>query len=129
MPANTTLPFLGTFAVSRDGRQLAFAAKGSDGVLRLMVRALSSLQARPLPGSESSVNDPFFWSPDSRFIAFDAEGKLKKIDVSGGEAQTLCDMGPDMEGGSWSPDGVIIFGSGRSGNLMQVSADGGTPRP
>ncbi len=129
MPANTTLPFLGTFAVSPDGRQLAFAAKGSDGVLRLWVRALSSLQARPLPGSESSVNDPFFWSPDSRFIAFDADGKLKKIDVSGGEAQTLCDVGPDMEGGSWSPDGVIIFGSGRSGNLMQVSADGGTPTP
>jgi Tol biopolymer transport system component/DNA-binding winged helix-turn-helix (wHTH) protein len=129
VPANTTLPFLGTFAVSPDGRQLAFAANGSDGVLRLWVRALDSLDARPLLGSESSVNDPFFWSPDSRFIAIDAGGKLKKIDVSGGEAQTLCDAGPEMEGGSWSRDGVIIFGSGRSGKLMQVSADGGTPTP
>jgi eukaryotic-like serine/threonine-protein kinase len=134
VPANTTLSFLGSFAVSPDGRQLAFAAKGSDGVLRLWVRPLNSLEARPLLGSESPVNNPFFWSPDSRFIAFGAGGKLKKIDVSGGPAQTLCDTALDIESGSWNRDGVIIFGqSGEGGSanggLMRVSAEGGTASP
>jgi serine/threonine protein kinase len=132
VPANATLPFLGTFAVSPDGRQLAFAAKGSDGVLRLWVRPLNSLEARPLPGSESPVNDPFFWSPDGRFIAFGAGGKLKKIDVSGGPAETVCDTAQDILGGSWNRDGVIVFGQSNEGGkiiLMRVSANGGTPTP
>jgi Tol biopolymer transport system component len=126
IPANTTLPFLGTFAVSPDGQQLAFAAKGSDGVLRLWVRPLNSLEARPLPGSESPVNDPFFWSPDSRFLAFGAGGTLKKVDVSSGSMQTLCDTEGDIAGGSWSRDGVIIFARNGSGGVMRVSAGGGT---
>jgi eukaryotic-like serine/threonine-protein kinase len=131
VPENVTLSFLGSFAISPDGRQLAFAAKGSDGVLRLWVRALNSLEARPLPGSESPVNDPFFWSPDSRSIAFGAGGKLKKIDLSSGSVQTLCDTSLDIEGGSWNRDGVIIFGQsgGARGGLMRVSADGGTATP
>jgi eukaryotic-like serine/threonine-protein kinase len=134
VPANATLSFLGSFAVSPDGRQLAFAAKGPDGVLRLWVRPLNSLEAHPLPGSESPVNDPFFWSPDSRFLAFGTGEKLEKIDVSGGSSQVLCDTSGDIESGSWSPDGVIIFGqSGRNGSgdrgLMRVSADGGIPTP
>ncbi len=131
VPADVTLSFLGSFALSPDGRQLAFAAKGPDGILRLWVRPLNSLKARPLPGSESPVNDPFFWSPDSRFIAFGAGGKLKKIAVSDGSVQTLCDTALDIVGGSWNRDGVIIFGqSGEGGSptggLMRVSADGGT---
>jgi len=132
VPANATLSFLGSFAVSPDGRQLAFAARGSDGVLRLWVRPLNSLEARPLPGSESPVNDPFFWSPDSRFIAFGAGGKLKKIEVSGGPAETVCDTAQDIQGGSWNRDGVIVFGqSNEAGKiiLMRVSANGGTPTP
>jgi eukaryotic-like serine/threonine-protein kinase len=132
VPEGASLSFLGSFAVSPDGRQLAFAAKGSDGLLRLWLRPLNSLEARPLPGSESSVNDPFFWSPDSRFIAFGGNGKLKKIDVSSGQAQTVCDTSQDIQGGSWNRDGVILFSeSNESGKviLMRVSANGGTPTP
>jgi eukaryotic-like serine/threonine-protein kinase len=132
VPPNATLSFLGSFAVSPDGRQLAFAAKGPDGVLRLWVRPLNSLEARPLPGSESPVNDPFFWSPDGQFIAFGTGGKLKKIDVAGGPAETVCDTAQDIQGGSWNRDGVIVFGqSNEAGRiiLMRVSANGGTPTP
>jgi eukaryotic-like serine/threonine-protein kinase len=134
VPANVTLSFLGSFAVSPDGRQLAFAARGSDGVLQLWVRPLNSLEAHPLPGSESPANDPFFWSPDSRSIAFGGGGKLKKIDVSGGSAKTLCDTALDILGGSWNREGVIIFGqsdgiAGGKTGLLRVSADGGTPTP
>ena len=118
----------GNFALSPDGRQLAFAVTGSDGVSRLWIRSLDSLEARPLLGSESPEFPPFFWSFDSRYIAFDAGGKLKKIDVSGGGAETLCDLSCNAIGGSWNPDGVIIFGL-NPGSLMRVSANGGPASP
>src|SRR5215469_4302849 len=128
LPENMTL-FSGTaFALSPDGRQLAFAASGPDGVARLWIRPFDSLEARPLPGTESrNLYAPFFWSPDSRFIAFDAIGKLKKVQISGGPAETICDLSPGIGavGGSWNRDGVIIFGQSEGG-LMQVSAAGGT---
>jgi len=116
------------FAVSPDGRQLAFFGVGADSVSRLWVRSLDSLQARPLPGSESTISPPFFWSPDSRFIAFDAGGKLKKIAIAGGPAQTICDVPSIVVGGSWNHDGEIIFNL-NGGILMRVSAEGGTPSP
>src|ERR1700683_2139089 len=90
LPANVTLP--GGFAnqqVAPDGRKLGFAAAGADGKLRLWIRSFDSLDARPLPGIElANVFVPFFWSYDSRFIAFlSPDHKLKKVDVSGGPAQ------------------------------------------
>jgi Tol biopolymer transport system component len=128
VPEKTALAANGVFALSPDGRQLAFAATGSDGVQRLWIRSLDSLKARPLPGSESPAIPPFFWSPDSRYIAFQSGGKLKKIDISGGAAESLCDVSGYAVGGSWNRDGVIIFGSGNAG-LMRVSANGGSATP
>jgi serine/threonine protein kinase len=127
LPEKASLATTGAFAVSPDGRSLAFAARGSDGVLSVWIRDLESLDARRLPGSESTVSNlpPFIWSFDSRYIAFDAGGKLKRIDVSNGAAETLCDLQDTAVGGSWSRDGVIIFGTG-SGGIMRVSANGGS---
>jgi len=116
------------FAVSPDGRQLAFFGVGEDDVMRLWVRPLDSLQARPLPGSEVPTDLPIFWSPDSRFIAFDAGGKLKKIAVAGGPPQTICDVNSGIVGGSWNSDGVIIFGLS-NGPLLRVSSAGGNASP
>jgi eukaryotic-like serine/threonine-protein kinase len=113
----------GSFAVSPDGRNLAFAARGPDGIERLWVRELDSLEARPLIGTESNYIPPFFWSPDSRFIAFDAGGKLKKIDIAGGPPQDICDLPGYAIGGSWNKDGVIVLGYPNRG-LMRVSAEG-----
>jgi eukaryotic-like serine/threonine-protein kinase len=114
--------------VSPDGRKLAFIAADADGKLRLWIRPLDSLEARVLPGIEIASGPlPFFWSFDSRFIAFrSADNRLKKVDVSGGPAQTICDVRGDVGGGSWSRDGVIVYGDVESG-LMRVSAAGGTP--
>jgi hypothetical protein len=95
------LPASGASAVSPDGRHLAFLASGSDGVLRVWVRDLASLEDRMLAGSEVEQAAPSpFWSPDSRFIAFDAGGTLKKIDITGGLAQTLCALTGPAIGGS-----------------------------
>jgi serine/threonine protein kinase len=128
LPDNIALSPTGAFALSPDGRHLAFAGRGSDGNLRLWVRSLDSLDMRPLYGSESQLFPPFFWSPDSRFLAFDAGGKLKKIDITGGPAQTLCETTDLVIGGAWRRDGVIIFGQSR-GAIMRVSANGGSASP
>jgi serine/threonine protein kinase len=123
-----------TFAVSPDGRHLAFAATGSDGVARLWIRDLDSLEIRFLSDSYPAfvayhrVVPPFFWSPDSRFIGFQSGGNLAKIESSGGPAQTLCNVQGTVVGGSWNRDGVIVFADSTRG-LMQVSAAGGVASP
>jgi serine/threonine protein kinase len=122
------------FAVSPDGRHLAFAATGSDGIPRLWIRDLDSLEARVLLDSHpatvkySGIVPPFFWSPDSRFIGFQSGGKLAKIEISGGPAQTVCDVQGTVVGGSWNRDGVIVFADSSRG-IMQVSAAGGAASP
>jgi eukaryotic-like serine/threonine-protein kinase len=113
-------------AVAPDGRWIAFLATKSDGATQLWVRSLDTLEARMLAGTEGAESP--FWSPDSRFLAFFAGGKLKKIDVSGGPAITLCDA-PDNRGGSWGRDGTIVFAPSNVTGLLRVSASGGVPSP
>ncbi len=132
LPQTKTAVLTIPFALSPDGRQLAFAAEGPDGRYGLWIRSLDSLEAHPLSGAEFSSNNIsiFFWSPDSRYIAFGDGGELKKVDVSGGPAQTLCGMSGILIGGTWNPDGVIVFGNARSDlGLMQVSENGGIATP
>ena len=112
-------------ALSPDGRRLVFVATGSDRRRLLWLRTLDSLVAQPIAGTDGA-NAPF-WSPDSRFIAFTAQGRLKKIDASGGPAITLAPEATAV-GGSWNQDDVIVFAA-RPGRLYQVSASGGTPSP
>ncbi len=128
VPDNATLTPFDRIEISPDGRRLAFAAAGQRG-RQLWVRPLEALEARPLPGTEGA-NFPF-WSPDSRFIGFFANGKLKKVDASGGPPQTLCDAPRGAVGGSgsWSPGGVIVFAPVFEGPLQRVSAAGGLPSP
>jgi eukaryotic-like serine/threonine-protein kinase len=113
-----------SIAISPDGRRLVVVARDSSGKNLLWIRLLDSLSLEPLPGTE---NPSFpFWSPDSRFIGFFAEGKLKKIDAAGGPPQTLCDA-PMSRGGSWSREGVILFSRIPDGPLYEVSSSGGVP--
>ncbi|MFN2386020.1 MAG: protein kinase, partial [Thermoanaerobaculia bacterium] len=121
LPEKTALRSL---ALSPDGRRLVVVARDSSGRNLLWIRPLDTLSLQALPGTE---NPSFpFWSPDSRFIAFFADGKLKKIDASSGPAQTICDA-PINRGGSWSRDGVILFTPVPDGPLYRVSASGGRP--
>jgi serine/threonine protein kinase len=130
-PENTTFPASNyatsnTPKVSPDGRRLAFVARmdGKDG---LWVRDLDSLTARLLPGTAGATGTPF-WSPDNRWIAFFADLKLKKIEVSGTTPPlTLCDAINGL-GGSWSKDDVVVFAILLSG-LLRVPAAGGNPSP
>jgi Tol biopolymer transport system component len=65
-----------------------------------------------------------FWSPDSRFIGFFADGKLRKVPVDGGTPETICNA-PNGRGGSWNKEGVIVFAPLATGPLQRVAADGG----
>jgi Tol biopolymer transport system component/predicted Ser/Thr protein kinase len=113
--------------VSPDGRLIAFPATGRNGHNVVWVRALDSLESRPLPGTEDVI-PPMIWSPDSRFLGLCLSGKLKKVEVAGGPPQPLCDMADLWRGGAWSREGVIVFSAGSfSQGLMRVSETGGVP--
>jgi eukaryotic-like serine/threonine-protein kinase len=112
--------------ISPDGKRLAVVAQTSDKKSHLYVRSLDQLQATMLSGTDDA-RDPFF-SPDSQWIAFFAQGKLKKISVQGGAAVTLCDV-PGDRGGAWGEDGTIVFAANVRSVLSKVSSAGGTPEP
>ena len=111
-------------AVSPDGRRLAFTA--ANGRVELWVRDLDGLTARALTGTDGASYP--FWSPDSRWIGFFANGKLKKMEVAGGPALTLCDA-PAGRGASWSKNDVILFSADSFTGLFRVAAVGGNPTP
>jgi len=112
--------------VSPDGRNIAFAADNG-GQRMIWVRPLDSLDPHPLPGTEG-VYRPF-WSPDSRFVGFIAGGKLKKVDISGGPPETICDVASSGGDGSWSPEGVILYDGTVNDPLREVPAGGGISKP
>jgi Tol biopolymer transport system component/predicted Ser/Thr protein kinase len=115
----------GPVVVSPDGSRLTFVATTVEGHKLLFVRPLGSLSAQPLAGTEGASYP--FWSPDSRFIGFFAEGKLKKIEAMGGPAQVLADA-PLGRGGAWNRDGVILFAPGAYDPLYRVSVAGGAAK-
>ncbi len=114
------------FAVSPDGRRLAFVARSADGRNSLWVRSLSEPSAVTLPGTEGAAAP--FWSPDSRFIAFFADRKLKKIDASGGPPVTLCDVPSGAPSGSWGSQRSILFAGLGDPFVSLVAEGGGAPR-
>jgi eukaryotic-like serine/threonine-protein kinase len=113
-------------SVSPDGTRLAFIAVDSSGKQLLWVRALDSLTAQPLLGTDGASQP--FWSPDSQFIAFSAENKLKRIAVSGGPPQTITALTTGNAMGTWNREGVILFGTGLT-TIQRVSTAGGKPTP
>ena len=114
-------------AVAPNGQTVAVAAyKEDERVGVLWLYEVGGKQTKVLPGSEDASFP--FWSPDGKSIGFFSDGKLKRIDIEGGAAQTICDA-PTGRGGSWNQDGKIIFTpNGEMGVLVQeVAASGGTP--
>ncbi|MBI3264842.1 MAG: serine/threonine-protein kinase [Acidobacteria bacterium] len=112
-----------SLAIAPDGGKVAFVATGG-GPSRLWVRSIDSTASQPLAGTDGALYP--FWSPDGRAVGFFAEGKLKRIDLSGGPPQVLAAAnGP--RGGAWSRDGVILFAPNATGGLFRVAATGGEP--
>jgi eukaryotic-like serine/threonine-protein kinase len=112
-------------ALSPDGSQLAYVAIQA-GPQQIYLRAMDSLEARPITGTEGGVN-PFF-SPDGQWLGFFSGQKLKKVPVSGGSAQTLNDA-VLLHGASWNSKEIIAFKRQGASALQQMPAGGGTPQP
>jgi len=112
-------------ALSPDGSHLAYVAQ-QGGTQQLYLRAMDSLEARPIPSTEGATA-PFF-SPDGQWLGFFAGGKLKKVSVSGGAALTLGDA-VNSGGASWGNHGMIAFPSSYVSPLQQVPDAGGAPQP
>ncbi len=117
--------FGGHLALSPDGRHMAFVASDSAGKDLLWVRPLNAIAGQALNGTEGASFP--FWSPDNRFIGFFADGKLKKIEASGGPPQVICDASQGR-GGTWNDNGIILFcPNGFPSPLFTVAAAGGLP--
>ena len=117
----------GVFSVSPDGQHVVLATQGPDGVLRFWARTMSALAPSPLAGSDVfTIAPPVIWSPDSRFLAFTGAQGLRKISLSGGTPQTICETNIPVPavGGDWNRDGVILLGN-PIGGVSRCSAAGG----
>jgi serine/threonine protein kinase len=124
---NASVPFAANdLALSPDGRMLAMVAYSAQANnYALWTHEVGSRQNSSLNGTQGASYP--FWSPDGTFIAFFADGKLKKVDVSGGQVQVLSDA-PNGRGGTWNRDGVIVFAPDSLGRgLFRVSSSGSSP--
>jgi len=116
-------------AVSPDGRAIVYAARAGDGVWHLWVRRLDMAAAQMVAGTEGGQFP--FWSPDSLWVAFFSNYKLRKVPIAGGPVQVICEASESAgsRGGTWNRDGVILFSPHFNRPLYRVSAGGGTADP
>jgi serine/threonine protein kinase len=113
-------------AISPDGQHMAYSAKStSTSPQVIFLRSLNSLDTNPLPGTEGEVD--YSWSPDSSQIAFATASALKKINITGGAPQVICNHTARFI--AWNRDGVILFWGGAGQGLFRVAAAGGEPKP
>jgi serine/threonine protein kinase len=122
-PNDTSYSINSRFAISPDASKIAFAADNSATSQSLWIRSLDSSAAQSLAGTEGATNP--FWSPDGKFVGFFADEELKTIGSDGGPVTTLA-KALGIGGGTWGPDGTIVFQWGvDGGGLFSVSANGG----
>ena len=125
IPAPAGHRFAGFVSMSPEGRRLLIVLRDKTGVAA-WVRSFDTLAMRRLPGTEGARYG--FWSPDGREVAFFSGGKLKRTSADGGPVRTICDSGSGF-GGTWAPDGTILFTAEFGTPIVAVAAAGGTPRP
>jgi Tol biopolymer transport system component len=111
----------GALSLSPDGTRATFVASTPSGRPSLYLRNLGSTTPQIIPGSENATFP--FWSPDSRQLAFFADGKLKKISLDGGAPMTIASA-PEPRGGTWGANGTILFAADTQAAISSVSAGG-----
>lgn len=111
------------FAISPDGRKLAFVATDKEGRVSLWLRDFGVAESRMLTILNDDLFDPY-WSSDSLFVGFCADVKLKAIGIDGTPARTICNSNSRFLNATWNRDKIIF--ANRDG-LFTVSASGGVP--
>jgi Tol biopolymer transport system component len=128
LPEGVAFTQTAPFALSPDGRRLAFPAVSADGVPRVWVQDFADAEPRPL--TEVQPNPlTLAWSPDGRQILYSHQNKLKRVDIGGSPPETIVDRlgAPALVGAVWLEDNTIVFGTATG--VMKVPAAGGTPVP
>lgn len=123
-------------SVSPDGKWVLLLAKGKDGITRIWLRGMDSVEVRPLAGTETENPSPTaaYWSYDSKSIVWGATsgpyspGQLKVLELAGGHARVISNIPGSLLGATWNRDGTIVYVAIGGRGLMQVPATGGTPR-
>jgi eukaryotic-like serine/threonine-protein kinase len=128
VPEKTSVAFdSGAPLISPDGRTLALVLSAGGGRNSIWLRKLDGSIVREVAGTVGAVYP--FWSPDSRHLAFFADGKLRKVNVeAGGPPDTVADA-PLGRGGTWNREGDIVFSPDTSGALYRVASSGGAVTP
>ena len=128
LPEKVSFTRSATLVLSPDGLHAAFPGIGPGGRPHLWIQDLAGT-ARELSETDVSADSPpSFWSPDSRYVVFSGNTKIRKVDTISGTVQDVCDKPGPMIGGSWNRDDVLILGSSASG-LWKAPFGGGAPAP
>ena len=113
----------GSLALSQDGRYIAYTGLGDEGAQVIYARALAQPEVYEVEGTTGGEYQ--FFSPDSEYLAFHAQGVLWKVSVKGGRREAICET-PEAVGGTWGPKGEIVYAVPNDG-LYRVSDRGGEP--
>jgi serine/threonine protein kinase/Tol biopolymer transport system component len=115
---------LSPVAISSDGRWLAYVGLRPQGSQIFLRDLQEDFVASPIPGTEGAMGPSF--SPDGEWVAFFADGKLKKVARGGGAPVSLADA-VLARGAYWGRNETILFTAAPGTGLWRVSANGGTP--
>src|SRR5271169_553670 len=109
-------------AISADGKMLVYTTPDEEtGKNVLVVKQVGKATSASLKGTEGASYP--FWSPDDKYVAFFADGKLKKIPASGGITEVLA-IAPNGRGGSWGRKNVILYAPQVGAGLWRINGDG-----
>jgi Tol biopolymer transport system component len=114
-------------SVSPDGARIAFILHRRAGD-SIVVRRLDAIQPQPLKGTAGVRSGGIFWSPNGQALGFFAGGKLKTIELATEKLEEIADA-PSGYGGTWGPDGTILYSPDERTPIYRVSAKGGDAKP
>ena len=112
------------FAISPDGKRLAFTATGANGT-NIWIRDLASLDLRSVAGSEGAWST--FWAPNSRSIFFSVKRTLKQANLETGSARTVAELPEIPQLGTWRSNGDLMLYLG-AGNNYELRLEDGSLR-
>jgi serine/threonine-protein kinase len=109
-------------ALSPDGSLFVFKDDRQNG--RLWIKQRGELNPTAINGTERAQNPVF--SPDGEWVAYVADGRLKKVRAAGGASVTLADSAASGFGGAaWLDDGTLVYVPPSILELRRVNAGGG----
>ncbi len=112
------------FAISPDGRRLAFTAASATGT-NLWIRQIDSTEMQLMPGTEGAIS--VFWPPDSRSIFFSTKQTLMQLNLETGSGRSVAALTSHAEVGTWRVNGDLLLYLGVQ-DLYELRAEDGALR-